>query len=312
MIYWLLGLVCTVLKTVSANAQTCKYPLPQLDDAHWQKEAIHAKDKGFLWQLEKDGRTSWLLGTLHVNKPETFLLGARVTRALLSSDVLAVELNILDEAVMSQLIKKASSDPVVLTPKTRLAVKTLLLQTCHPSAEQPESITKLFFLPALLQAHMRKSGFFADYGVDLLLLGMAYGMKKPIYSLESAETQAHVLGFLLEGKSIEDATSEYLKSMEEGSFGKPIERMYDAWLRGDIDALQNYAEWCECLDEKNEHTFKIFNDDRNLGFSQGITQLHDKGQRVFAAIGMLHMTGAKAVQVLLEQAGFRVKYLPLE
>ncbi len=301
-----------VLGIVSANAQTCKYPLPQFDGAHWQKEALHVKEKGFLWQLEKDGRTSWLLGTLHVNKPETFLLGARVTRALLSSDVLAVELNILDEAVMSQLMKKASADPVVLTPKTRLAVKDLLLQTCHPSAEQPESIAKLFLLPVLQQAHMRKSGFFADYGVDLLLMGMAHGMKKPIYSLETAETQARVLDFLLEGKSIEDATSEYLKSIAENSFEQPIERMYEAWLRGDIEALQNYAQWCECSGEKNEHTFKLLIDDRNLGLSQGITQLHDKGQRVFAAVGMLHMTGSNAVQVLLEQAGFRVKYLPLE
>ena len=80
-----------------------------------------------------------------------------------------------------------------------------------------------------------------------------------------------------------------------------------------MEALQNYAQWCDCLTTEEEQRFmQAINDARNPGMAQGIAQLHDKGQRVFAAIGMLHMTGPKAVQNLLRQAGFQVTYMPLK
>ena len=46
---------------------------------------------------------------------------------------------------------------------------------------------------------------------------------------------------------------------------------------------------------------------RNPGLAAGIEDLHRTGRRVFAAIGVLHMVGDKAVPKLLVARGFKVE-----
>jgi hypothetical protein len=47
-------------------------------------------------------------------------------------------------------------------------------------------------------------------------------------------------------------------------------------------------------------------DDRNPGLAEGIARLHDQGQRVFGAVGALHMVGPTGLPALLAARGFRV------
>jgi hypothetical protein len=108
LLVWMLCLFHVNSRAQSAESEGCIYPVPQRDAAYWQKEAAVAKDKGLLWRLEKDGRTSWLLGTLHINRPQTAMLGPRIMQAILSSDVLAVELNISEAGVLQKLLKSTA------------------------------------------------------------------------------------------------------------------------------------------------------------------------------------------------------------
>lgn len=297
----------------AAQAQNCKHPLPQFDVAHWQKEAKITQDKGLLWRLEKDGRTSWLFGTVHVNKPSEAMLGPRVTQAIQGSDVVAVEIDLLNPATLAQLMDKLKLEMPPLSPATRLALQNNLAEGCHPSAAKPESMGRMLLMPALTMSHMRSHGLFAEYGVDVFLLGMAQGMKKPVHSLEAADVHVQVMTLMQEGPSYEAKVTETMSAIASGKVGRLGVRMHDVWLKGDVDALQNYAQWCDCLTTEQDQRFmQAINDARNPGMAQGIAQLHDKGQRVFAAIGMLHMTGPKAVQTLLSQAGFQVTYMPLK
>lgn len=308
------ALVFGVLTALSAaQAQNCKHPLPLFDVAHWQKEAKTAQDKGLLWRLEKDGRTSWLLGTVHVNKPAEVMLGPRVTQTMRESDVLAVELDVLNTATVAQLMDRVKSDMPPLPPATRLAVQNVLAEGCHPAAGNPESIGKTLLMPALALSHLRSHGLYAEYGVDVFMLGMAQGMKKPVHSLETPDVQAKVMTLMQEGPSYEAKVMETITAISSGKTGKLVVRMHDTWLKGDLDGLQNYAQWCDCMTTEEDQGFMhALNDVRNPGLAQGIAQLHDKGQSVFAAIGMLHLTGPKAVQTLLTQAGFQVTYMPLK
>ena len=49
------------------------------------------------------------------------------------------------------------------------------------------------------------------------------------------------------------------------------------------------------------------NDERNLGLAERIDTLHGAGQRVFAAVGALHMTGPQALPALMVQRGYAVE-----
>ena len=48
-------------------------------------------DRGLFWKIEKDGKTSYLLGTVHVWKPEWFPLNPAIEKAFAEAKTLAVE-----------------------------------------------------------------------------------------------------------------------------------------------------------------------------------------------------------------------------
>jgi hypothetical protein len=52
-------------------------------------------------------------------------------------------------------------------------------------------------------------------------------------------------------------------------------------------------------------------DDRNSGLADGIERMHASGQRVFAAVGALHMVGPQGLPALLAARGFQVVAVPL-
>jgi uncharacterized protein YbaP (TraB family) len=70
-----------------------------------QAGARNARDHGFLWRIEKDGRTSFLYGTMHVGKFDWIFPGPNVTQALQVSDTVALELDMLDKDVQSRMVK---------------------------------------------------------------------------------------------------------------------------------------------------------------------------------------------------------------
>ena len=165
-----------------------------------------ARDRGLLWRVTRDGRSSWLFGTLHVGKPAWARLGPRVTAALQASDVLAVEID--------------PGDPAEVLP-----------------------------------------------------------------ALDTSLTQ-----------------------LEDPSGRRVLARLVRAWERGDLHTLSTYEQWCACATTMEERAFmRRLNDERNPGLADGIEAQHRAGQRVFAAVGALHMTGPAALPWLLARRGFRVE-----
>src|SRR4030095_14381279 len=62
-----------------------------------------AKDHGFLWRVTKDGRSSYLYGTIHAARTEWMFPGPLTLDALRGSDTLALELDVLDPDVQRRL-----------------------------------------------------------------------------------------------------------------------------------------------------------------------------------------------------------------
>src|SRR5688572_8346648 len=55
--------------------------------------AQQSRDRGLLWQLQKDGRTSWLYGTIHLGRLDHAVPGPRIRSALAASEIVALELD---------------------------------------------------------------------------------------------------------------------------------------------------------------------------------------------------------------------------
>ena len=86
----------TAAAVSAAAAQNCppaaQAPTPEQILGAMRK----AEDRGFLWRAEKDGRTSYLFGTVHLAKFDWMFPGHAVNQALLASKTVALDRRLLE------------------------------------------------------------------------------------------------------------------------------------------------------------------------------------------------------------------------
>ncbi len=274
-----------------------------------------ARDRGLLWRVTRDGRSSWLFGTLHVGKPAWARLGPRVTAALQASDVLAVEIDPGDPALAHVLTEPGP--PLALPAKLQARLERAYQRACvAPAALAALHPVLQATLLAVLDA--RWLGLDAAYAQENVLLARAQGgvdgkalqPSRPALRVVALETAAQQKSALLPTDPAEvlPALDTSLTQLEDPSGRRVLARLVRAWERGDLHTLSTYGQWCACATTMEERAFmRRLNDERNPGLADGIEAQHRAGQRVFAAVGALHMTGPAALPWLLARRGFRVE-----
>jgi uncharacterized protein YbaP (TraB family) len=99
-----------------------------------------------------------------------------------------------------------------------------------------------------------------------------------------------------------------LQQLQDQSGRRVLRKLARAWEAGDLATLENYEAWCECGAGATDRAFmRRLNDERNPRLADGIEARHAQGQRVFAAVGALHMTGPAALPSLLRERGFKLE-----
>jgi hypothetical protein len=153
----------------------------------------------------------------------------------------------------------------------------------------------------------RRDGLDASYGIDVVLAGWGHAGKLKVVSLETPELQLKTLQSASPAETVE-AVASALDEIEGGRTLPLLLRMARVWADGDWAALTGYAGWCECLKTAADRAeMARMLDDRNPALADGIAALHTSGQRVFAAVGSLHMIGPTGLPALLAQRGYRVE-----
>ena len=165
---------------------------------------------------------------------------------------------------------------------------------------------------ALQAMSARSQGVYPDYGVDMLLAGMAAGLKKPVVSLETPELQIREL-FSDDPKEVAESVDDGLKQLENGKAPEQVNLVADLWADGKQERLENYADWCDCANTPRERAhLKRLIDDRNPAMAEGIVNLLKEGDSVFAAVGALHMVGPNGLPTLLRKKGYKVERVPFK
>jgi uncharacterized protein len=292
-------------------APNCPPPAPTLTPEQLKDGMRSAKNHGPMWRIEKDGRTSWLYGTVHAAKLDWLFPGPNIVRALRESDTLAVEINLLDRDSLKPLTQSAPPvDPAAVqsvddrTQRERL-VRLAALACLPAGALDKLSLVMQSIVLTILSA--RDIGLYADFGSEMVLTNAAQAMKKPIVALETSQSQLDVVS----GGSAaaqRAALNDALDLLENGAVLTQIKMLTDAWAAADMAVLEKYPQWCGCMDKPNAaEMMKKMLDDRNGPMADKIGRLHREGQRVFAAIGVLHMIGAQSLPTLLRAQGFDVE-----
>jgi len=274
------------------------------------KASEQSRDRGFLWRVSKGGKSSYLYGTIHLARREWMFPGPQVSAALKASEVVALELDITDTALMQRLqagLAPKPGEPGAQLPEdlaTRL--RTQLRAACAPNemlrAMSPEMVGAL-----LVMMSARRDGLDANYGIDPALAHLARREKKTVVSLETPELQLKLMRSQ-SATDLRESLEKVLSDLEQDRTRPLLLRVAQVWAEGRDDELERYREWCDCAHtELEQATLKAMLDDRNPAMAASIDALHGGGQTVFAAVGSLHLFGAQALPALMAQRGYRVE-----
>ncbi|HEY2928715.1 TraB/GumN family protein [Piscinibacter sp.] len=266
-----------------------------------------ARDRGLLWRIRKDGHASYLYGTVHVATVDWVFPGPTLMRAVRASDVVAVELDLLDPDILRRLRagmapKADRALPPALAERLRAQLQAACLPDALTSAMSPEMLATTLVVMAA-----RTDGLDPAYGIDLVIAGLAHGLHKPVASLETPERQLDVL----QGRNREETQAiveQALAELESGKARPMLVRLARLWADSRFAELERYAQWCDCLNSADERAMhRRLLDERNPALAAQIDALHASGKSVFAAVGSLHMIGHNGLPALLAQRGYQVE-----
>ena len=273
----------------------------------WQRDA---RDRGFLWRIARDGRVSYLYGTVHVARPQWTLPGPRLVQALDASDTIALELDVLDADIQRRLAAGMAADPAERLPEALAERLRAQVRAACLSQEAMAKLAPALQLVTLETLAARWDGLDPAYAIDGFLAAYARRHGKGVRSLESPEFQLALLKG--EPQSMRQALEHGLGQLENGRVRPMLLRIARVWEEGRDEELARHEQWCDCAEtEADRAALKRLLDERNPALAERIDALHSAGQRVFAAVGALHMVGPLGLPGLLAQRGYSVERVDL-
>lgn len=287
---------------------TLSHLQPPPDPEAWRERIARSRDRGFLWQLRRDGRTSWLYGTLHLGRAEWVVPGPRLHEALQAADALVLEIDPLDTAAAAPPTSPAASLRISDAQRTRL--RRQLEHLCAQAlADAPLHPTMLLTVASVMGA--RADGLEVVYGSELLLAAAARAQHKPVLALETAAQQ---MAALIPAEPAAQAREfeQLLQQLEQGQARPIAQRLAQAWEAGRFDEIERYEQWCACAETPEARAqMRRLLDDRHPAMVERIEGWHRGGRSLFVAVGTLHLVGPRALPALLARRGFTVERIDL-
>ncbi|WP_341281718.1 TraB/GumN family protein [Paenibacillus sp. FSL H8-0537] len=269
--------------------------------------------KGFLWKVEKNGNTVYLLGSIHVAKDSMYPLRPEIEEAFKAAQHLAVEVDLtkLDPTALQAYANKLGTYSDGTTLKDHISAETYAKITALLKANKlPENTFdpyKPWIVTQTITAMgMQGTGYNTSNGIDLYFTEKANKANVPVISLETAEGQLSMFeGFSKELQ--EKQLVQTLDAVSQPATSEPtgIDALTDMWVSGSDDEL--VALTAEV--EKEPEYYNALIKDRNVGMTnqvKGFLNGTDKST-YFVVVGALHMLGPDGIVTLLEKDGFTVE-----
>jgi uncharacterized protein YbaP (TraB family) len=262
-----------------------------------------------LWVVRDEDSTIYLLGTVHVLRPDTVWRTPAIDKALAEADELWIEVEADDPAAMQPLVARYGLDPAnplssKLTPEQKARLDAAAAGM-GASGAALEPLRPWLAGLTLSVGPLVKAGYDPASGVETKLKAAARAAGKPIRTLETLEQQ---IGFFADlPPAVELAF--LLSALDEIDTGPAtLDALVAAWSAGDQEAL-NALMVSEMAADYPE-LYQALLVDRNKDWAGQIqTLLAGKGVTVIA-VGAAHLVGDDSVQVQLLARDIAVERLP--
>jgi uncharacterized protein YbaP (TraB family) len=270
-----------------------------------------AGERLLFWHVSTVRAEVWLLGSMHLARPDIYPLREEIRQAFAAADALVVEVDIggANELVIRQLMLERGTyrgNETIrdhLSPETWQALQERLQQSGLPPAAM-ERLKPGLLVTTLAAIEMMKMGLNPDFGVDRHFLDQARA-KKDILELETIDQQ---LDLILNFPDADLLVRQTLVEMD--SLEATIKQLVDYWMRGDAEGLRRLV----LDDELSRHPeFRPLQermyDHRNRAMTDRIVGMQQRGGRYFVVVGAGHLLGDQGIIALLEKRGQKPRQL---
>ena len=277
-----------------------------------QPAAAESGHRGLLWTVTSPTTTVHLLGTIHVGSQDFYPLPPAIEAAYAQADVLALEADVSDSASLL-----AIAPSFVYTPPDSLEQHvpadvyrdTLdALRTLGIPAEAGRTMKPHMLSMTLTVVEAGRHGMDAALGLDLQLAQRAHRDGRRIVELESIASQMTMMDSLAPDVQVA-MLAETVRAVRDGSRGRELAAMLDAWLRGDAERLDRIvADDLDRMPDAIATRLKatLF-DTRNDAMVERIEKMLAGREVVLVAVGAGHMTSLGGLVELLRARGFTVE-----
>ena len=265
-------------------------------------------DQALFWSIQKNGEpVGYLLGTIHSEDPRVLDFSEEFLRRLNENDMFAMEL-VPDLPTLARLTEYMHYPSETTLESVIGPVRFKALVSALSSYKVPaEFISQMKPWAAMmtLSTPPPETGFFMDLSLSL----RASGSGLRIVGLETLEQQ---LSFLQEMPMpmqlalLDQALADFEQVTEAH------DQMVDAYLENNLVSLQALSdEQLEGVgDEAGDYFVESGIHARNLRMLKSLLP-HLEDNRVFVAVGALHLSNEQGLLNLLRQQGFELSPLDL-
>jgi uncharacterized protein len=267
-------------------------------------------DKNCLWAVGAEGRTHYIMGSVHLLKEEHFPLNRALEDAFTSAEVVVVE---ADESGTSQeqmgemlRARGVYEDGQTLEGMVSRETYDLVMSRALDTSNSFEDLNRIKpWLLTLMFTGIEgaKRGLEGTKGVDKYFLAKAKAIGKAVIALETVEEQMDFLAGVPPKLQELDLVNT-LTSAQRGE--SKLDEIVDAWHSGDINTLevllleygQKYPEASEALITR-----------RNQNWRPRIKSYIHSPRIHLVIVGAAHLAGTHGIIQWLQQSGYAIEQL---
>ncbi|OOC59002.1 TraB/GumN family protein [Paenibacillus ihbetae] len=271
-------------------------------------ETAQTGGRGFMWEVESNGNTVYLVGSMHIADDSFYPLRPEFEEAFAEADYLGVEVDVskaADEA-QQQLIMDMGMYKDGTTLKDHVSSETYakLGKILTESGMKPNALDA--FKPWVVESTISslkavKAGYEAAQGIDLYFVQKAIERKIPVIELESYELQLSMFnGF---SKELQEKNLNLVLDNFD-VLDDSVEQLGKMWKTGNDEALLEFTN-SMAVDEEYNKAMLV---DRNIGMAEKIDGYlkNGKNEEYFIVVGAAHYLGEHGIVKLLEDKGYTV------
>lgn len=267
--------------------------------------ASDAAPKHFLWHVDGGDNTVWLLGSVHLLRPEVYPLPAPINAAYEEAALIVFELDL--DAVQAEAAKmlQRGTYPPGKTLQTELGEDTwrqveAALTDVGMSPQLFQRMEPWFVALTLTALKLQQAGFADSTGIDAHFFRRARAAGKERRALETLDEQITIFDEM--GATVQEAFLQSTLS-ELSNLSAEMDALTALWQRGDAPGLEARA-----LDElrRTPALYDALLLERNRRWVPDIEALIAGEQDALVVVGALHLVGDDGVVAMLRERGYAV------